>query len=308
MVKTDRKKSTFILIDGNAILHRSYHAIPPLTHRGQLVNAVYGFISILFSTIAKFKPNYLAVAFDVKAPTFRLKEFADYKAKRVKPPQEFYDQIPIAHQFLGVMEVPLVTSEGYEADDVIATLARHINGQLQAGEIIVVTGDRDALQLVDNRTKVAMPKMGVTQETLYDRVAIKGKYGLSPEQIVDWKALAGDSSDNIPGVKGIGDKTAVALLQKYQSLAGIYRNLDQINKAQPTVAAKLAADRKGAEFSHRLVKLVDNVPIKFTLKDARVHDFSRYKVEDYLESLGFKSLVKRIPESHRKTGQQAGLF
>jgi len=321
------QKNKFILIDGNAILHRAYHAMPRFEVDGKLVNAIYGFISILFSTIEKFKPEYLAIAFDVRGPTFRDDLFKEYKAKRIKPPQEFYDQIPKVWDFLSVAEIPLLTKEGYEADDIIGTLSKKINGDLGEGEVIIVTGDQDALQLVDERTKVQMPKMGMTRETLYDKSAVMGKFGVTPEQIIDYKALSGDSSDNIPGVRGIGPKTTVGLIQEFGSVERVYEylknagiDIDNFNiedsfkieklklKIKPKVILKLLVDHKMAILSKKLATIKRDVEIDFKLKDAKIHDFDEEKVVDSLNKYRFKSLVKRMPHSKRVTGQQASLF
>jgi DNA polymerase-1 len=307
------KKSTFVLIDGNAILHRAYHAMPRFEADGKLVNAIYGFISILFSTIEKFQPEFLAVAFDVKGPTFRDKIFEEYKAKRVKPPREFYDQIPAVWEFLAEMEIPLLTKEGFEADDIIGTLARKINGDLGAGEVIVVTGDQDTLQLVDDRTKIAMPAMGAVKETLYDPSAVRGKFGLSPAQIIDYKALSGDPSDNIPGIRGIGGKTALALLKEYGSVEKIYKIVEKNpkeieEKFSKNILQKLIDGKNEAFLSHDLATIRTDVPLDFKLKSAALHDFDTDKVIKFLEKFHFKSLIRRMPKSHRQNGQQEALF
>lgn len=307
------KQGTFILIDGNAILHRSYHAMPRFEVNGKLVNAIYGFISTLFSTIERFEPEYLAVAFDIKGPTFRDKIFDEYKAKRIKPPQEFYDQIPAVWDFVREMEIPLLTKEGYEADDIIGTLAKNINGDLKDGEVIIVTGDQDTLQLVDARTKVAMPAMGKIKETVYDTSAVQGKFGLKPSQIIDYKALSGDSSDNIPGVKGVGEKTASALLQEYGSVEKIYEkaknNPSEIEeKFRKSVLQKLIDGEKMAFLSYELATIKTDVDLEFRLKNAVLHDFDDNKVRKFLEQYRFKSLIRRLPQSHRIANQQEKLF
>lgn len=301
------------MIDGNAILHRAYHAIPRFEVNGQLVNAIYGFISTLFTTIEKFEPEFLAIAFDVKGPTFRDELFDQYKAKRVKPPQEFYDQIPAVWDFVRTMEIPLLTREGFEADDIIGTLAKHVNGDLKDGEVIIITGDQDTLQLVDSRTKVAMPAMGRIKETLYDTNAVLGKFGLKPSQIIDYKALSGDSSDNIPGVRGIGDKTAVILLQEFGSVEKVYEKVkkspEQIEqKYRRNVLQKLIEGEKMAYLSKQLATIKTDVEFDFSLKDSALHDFDEKKVTQFLDKYRFKSLVKRLPKSHRVVNQQEKLF
>jgi len=307
------KSGTFILIDGNAILHRSYHAMPRFEVNGLLVNAIYGFISTLFSTIERFEPEYLAIAFDVKGPTFRDALFDEYKAKRIKPPQEFYDQIPVVWDFVREMEIPLLTKEGFEADDVIGTLAKNINGDLKEGEVIIVTGDQDTLQLVDKRTKVAMPAMGKIKETVYDTSAVYGKFGLSPAQIIDYKALSGDSLDNIPGVRGIGEKTASALLKAYSTVEKIYevvkRNPQEIEeKFKKSALQKLIDGEKMARLSKELATIKTDVDLDFKLKNAVLHDFDEKKTREFLEKYRFKSLIRRMPQSHRQSRQQEKLF
>jgi DNA polymerase-1 len=307
------KKGTFILIDGNAILHRAYHAMPRFEIDGKLVNAVYGFISTLFSTIERFEPEYLAIAFDVKGPTFRDALFDEYKAKRIKPPQEFYDQIPAVWEFVREMEIPLLTKEGFEADDVIGSLAKNINGDLKDGEVIIVTGDQDTLQLVDSRTKVAMPAMGKIKETVYDANAVYGKFGLSPEQIIDYKALSGDSSDNIPGVKGIGEKTAVILLKEYGTVEKVFEKVESNpaeieEKFKRNALQKLLEGKKMAFLSKQLATIKTDLDLDFKLKNATLRDFDTEKVKTFLERYRFRSLIKRLPQSHRQTNQQEKLF
>lgn len=305
------KKGTFVLIDGNAILHRAYHAMPRFEINGRLVNAIYGFISILFSAIEKYEPEYLAVAFDVKGPTFRDELFEQYKAKRVKPPQEFYDQIPDVWEFLKTAEIPQLSKEGFEADDIIGTLARKVNGDLGEGEVIIVTGDQDTLQLVDERTKVAMPAMGKIKEMLYDGSAVRGKLGLSPEQVIDYKALSGDSSDNIPGVRGIGPKTAIELIKEFGTVEKIYDFLKSQKskvKIKERIENLLVENKDMAILSKQLATIKTDVEFSFKLSQAKTHDFDEDKLREFLEKYKFRSLVKRMPRSKREVGQQASLF
>jgi len=309
-------KSKFILIDGNAILHRSYHANPRFEVDGRLVNAIYGFISTIFSTIAKHEPTHLAVAFDVKGPTFRDEIFKHYKAKRTKPPQEFYDQIPDVWEFVRSMNIPLLSKEGYEADDIIGTISKRINGDLAEGEVLIVTGDQDTLQLVDHRTKVAMPAMGKIREAIYDESTVLGKFGLRPDQIIDYKALSGDPSDNIPGVRGIGEKTATQLLKEFGSVEQIYKYLEEYKNAldnenlkmKSRVAKLLLDNRSEAFMSKQLATIKIDVELDFNISQAETHDFDRGKLETFLSKYHFRSLIKRIPQSHREDGQQTKLF
>src|SRR4030066_954186 len=193
-------KKRLILIDSNAIIHRAYHAIPPLTtKKGESVNAVYGFTSVLLNVLARFKPDYIVATFDLKEPTFRHKEFKDYKATRVKAPDDLYEQIPRVKEIVSAFNIPIVEKVGYEADDLIATFARKTEKPHPDVEVIIVTGDMDTLQLVDDKIKIFALRRGMSDSVLYDARAIFERYGLKPDQMIDYKGLPGDPSDNLPG-------------------------------------------------------------------------------------------------------------
>lgn len=284
-----------ILIDGNAIMHRAYHALPPLTNKkGELLNAVYGFTSTVLSVIEKFHPEYIAATFDLKGPTFRHKEYKEYKATRVKAPDEFYAQIPRVKEVVKTLNIPIFEKEGFEADDLIGTLSKQAGEAGENLETIIVTGDLDTLQLVDAKTKVYTLRRGITDTVLYDAEKVRERYGLEPEQMVDFKGLAGDASDNIPGVKGIGQKTAVELLKKYQTVEGVYQNISEIKGA---VKTKLANDKANALLSKQLATIALNSPVKLDISKMIVHDFNRDKVVALFKELNFFSLVKRLPEN-----------
>jgi DNA polymerase-1 len=288
------EKKKLILIDGNAIMHRAYHALPPLsTKKGELVNAVYGFASTLFSVIENFKPDYIAASFDLAGPTFRHEEYKEYKATRTKAPDEFYNQIPRVKEFVQTFNIPIFEKQGYEADDVIGTLAKQAE-QYEDVDVIIVTGDLDTLQLVTDRTKIYTMRRGLSDSVIYDAEKIKERYNLSPIQIIDYKGLRGDPSDNIPGVKGIGEKTAVELLVKYGSIEKVYQNLDEI---KGSVKEKLERDRLKAFMSKKLATIKLDVPVSLELEKTRVHDFDREKLIGLLGELNFYSLVKRIPKT-----------
>jgi len=209
-----------VLIDGHALLHRAYHAYPPLTtSKGDMVNAVYGFTSILLSVLKQLKPKYVAVTFDKKAPTFRHKEYKGYKASRPKIDDELKVQIPKIFSVVQAFNMPIFAKDGFEADDLIGTLAK----QAKIDEVMIVTGDRDALQLVDEKIKVFIPGRSRQPVQVFDPEKFRKKYGFEPELLVDFKALAGDASDDIPGVKGIGGKGAQKLIQKFGTLEGNIR-------------------------------------------------------------------------------------
>ncbi len=210
-MKENKQTKKLILVDANALMHRAYHALPPLvTKKGENVNAVYGFTSVLLKVVKDLQPDYMVCAFDVAGGTFRDKIYDDYKAGRVKPDQEFYDQIPKIKEVVEALNIPIIEKQGFEADDVIGTLAEQANNELRIMNhklrTIIVTGDLDALQLVDENTEVYTLRKGIKDTVIYDEKAVQERYGLKPEQIIDFKGLRGDPSDNIPGVKGIGEK------------------------------------------------------------------------------------------------------
>ncbi|HLM83884.1 MAG TPA: 5'-3' exonuclease H3TH domain-containing protein, partial [Candidatus Bathyarchaeia archaeon] len=294
-------KKKLILIDSNALIHRAYHALPPLTtKKGEIVNAVYGYTSVLLNVLAKFKPDYIVATFDLKEPTFRHKEYKDYKATRVKGPDDLYAQIPRVKEIVEAFNIPIAEKEGYEADDLIATFARKTEKLHPDVEVTVVTGDLDTLQLVDDKVKIFALRRGMSDSVIYDERAIFERYGLKPDQMIDYKGLRGDPSDNLPGVKGVGEKTASELLKKYGTLENIYKNLSDIKEG---VRKKLEKDKLQAYFSKRLSRLIDNVPVKFDLEKAKAEDFSRVKIINLLRELEFFSLLRRLPgyEEHIKS-------
>ena len=213
-----------VLIDGNSLINRAFYAMPVLTTKnGEFTNAVYGFMNMFFKMLSDVKPTYVAVAFDLKAPTFRHKIFADYKGTRKPMPQELRPQIPLLKEVLTLMGVTCIEKEGSEADDIIGTIAKHTNIQT-----IIITGDKDSFQLVDDETEVHFTKRGITDTEIYNAQNFMEKTGIIPKQIIDLKALMGDSSDNIPGIEGVGEKTALNLLQTYGDLDNLYKNVNQL--------------------------------------------------------------------------------
>lgn len=292
------KKKRLVLIDGNAIIHRSYHALPPLTTKeGELVNAVYGFASTLLSVIDKFHPEYILATFDLAGPTFRHEEYDGYKATRVKADQELYDQIPRVKELVAAFGIPIFESAGFEADDLIGTLTRQSESAKEEIENVIVTGDMDTLQLVSLKTKVYTMRRGLTDAVVYGEKEVFDRYGLKPAQLIDFKGLRGDPSDNIPGVKGIGEKTAIGLLEKYGSVEGVYEHLDETKGA---VKEKLERDRLMAIKSKQLATIFREVPVSLDLDKARTREFDRQKLVDLFRELNFFSLVKRIPGIEEK--------
>lgn len=282
-----------VLIDGNAIMHRAYHALPPLsTKKGELVNAVYGFASTMLSVIENLKPDYIAASFDLAGPTFRHEEYKDYKATRTKAPDEFYRQIPRVKEFVKDFNIPIFEKEGYEADDIIGTLTKQAE-KIEEVEVVIVTGDLDTLQLVSRKTSVYTMRKGLSDSVIYDEEKVRERYNLDPIQIIDYKGLRGDPSDNIPGVKGIGEKTATELLVKYGTVEKIYQSLSEIKSS---IKEKLERDRLKAFMSKKLATISTNVPVKLELEKTRVHDFDREKLVSLFKELNFYSLIKRIPQ------------
>lgn len=300
---------TLVLIDGHAILHRAYHAYPPLTtHQGELVGAVYGFTSIVLTVLKKLQPEYVAVTFDKKAPTFRHLEFQAYKAHRKPTDQELIDQIPRVHEVVQALNIPIFELDGFEADDVIGTLAK------QAGKhqlnVNIITGDQDALQLVDRIVKVYMPARGKNPEKIFDEEKVIEVYGLKPRQIIDFKALSGDASDGIPGVTGIGPKTATKLLQIYPTIKDIYANLSAL---APKIKEKLSKGKQQAELSEHLATIATDVPISLNLEKCRLCDYNMDRVIKLFTKLEFRTLLKKLPKHEillkpKLEDQQMGLF
>lgn len=292
------KRKLLVLIDGNAIIHRSYHALPPMaTKTGESVHAVYGFAMTLFSVIEKFKPDYIAASFDLPGGTFRDDLYAEYKATRAAAPDDLYAQIPKVKELVQAMNIPIYELPGYEADDCVGTLSKQ--GEKAGVDVVIVTGDTDTLQLVTERVKVYTLRKGLKDMVLYGIPEVTEKYGFPPERLVDYKGLRGDSSDNIPGVKGIGEKGATDLIQEFGSLEDIYVALERV---KPKVREKLVADRDMAFLSKKLGTIDTVAPVTLALEECTTHDFNRETIENFLRSLGFYSLLKRIPGA---TGTEA---
>jgi len=289
------KPKKLILIDGNAIIHRSYHALPPLTTKsGELVNAVYGFASTILSVISKFQPDYILATFDLAGPTFRHEEYKEYKATRTKAPDELYAQIERVKEVVRAMGIPIYEQAGFEADDVIGTMIRKSENEYSDIENIIVTGDLDTVQLVSPKTQVYTMRRGLTDSVMYDEAKVFERYGLRPDQIIDYKGLRGDPSDNILGVKGIGEKTASSLLQKYGTIEGVYENIAEI---KGSIKEKLERDKMQAIQSKSLATIRTDVPVELNLEEAKTHEFDRTKLVRLFQELTFFSLIKRIPDS-----------
>ncbi|MFA5754477.1 MAG: 5'-3' exonuclease H3TH domain-containing protein, partial [Patescibacteria group bacterium] len=293
-----KTKPKLIIIDGNALIHRSFHALPPTmrTKGGQIVNAVYGFTSFLLKAMNEFHPEYVVLTLDKKGPTFRHEEYAAYKATRIKAPDELYEQIPIVKQVAASFRIPIFELSGYEADDLIGTICDQAKDNKNL-EKIIITGDLDTLQLIDERTKVYTMSRGLTDSVLYGVEQVKERYGLKPDQIIDYKALRGDPSDNIPGVRGIGEKTASELLIAFKDLDGVYAAAQKNNqKISPRVSEKLLASKAEAYLSQKLATINRQAPLKFSLPDIGFANFNLDEVMSVFSSLEFKSLLPKVKE------------
>jgi DNA polymerase-1 len=294
--------SKLIIIDGHAILHRAFHALPPLTNkRGEPINAVYGLVSMLLRVIQDLKPTYLAVCFDEQAPTFRHKEFPEYQAQRPPLANELSSQIERAKEVFSAMEIPMYSKAGYEADDVIGTITDRLTKNKEVEEVVVVTGDKDQFQLVNNKVKLYVPIVGLSSARLMGPADVKEKMGVEPGKIADYKALVGDPSDNYFGISGIGPKTAINLLSRYDSLGEIYKNLKEIT---PQVREKLVKGKESAQLSLRLATIVKDVPIDFDLEKGKKWDIDGQKVLKVFADLGFKTLTERVKKVGKEMDQE----
>ncbi len=312
MAKNTPSTKTLVLIDGNAIIHRAYHAVPPLTTKdGTVVNAVYGFVTTLLRVIQELKPTHLGVCFDVAGGTFRDEVYTEYKATRVKSDDALYNQIPLVHEMVRTMGIAVFTKTGFEADDVIGTISADKSLRKNNIDTIIVTGDMDILQLIDEHTRVYELRKGLSDVVIFDAEKVKEKYGFGPEHIIDYKSFRGDTSDNIPGIKGIGEKTATELITNIGGLEDIYNDLakkDSVIRSTFTksVIAKLDGGRESAEMSRTLATIRRDVPdLDFSLDAAAIKPFDFDILEPLLIKFEFFSLLKRLrggaPEQKKAT-------
>ncbi len=307
------KKEKLVILDSHALIHRAYHAVPPLTSpKGENVGAVYGFASILMRVIKELKPDYLLAAFDSAGPTFRHKEFEAYKANRPDVDIDLVNQFDLVKEIVNAFGIPVLAKTGFEADDIVGTVVERLKNKNDL-EKIIVTGDMDTLQLIDNDTiKVYTLRKGVTDTVIYDESAVKERFeGLAPNQMIDYKGLKGDPSDNIPGVPGIGEKTAIVLLKEYGSLENIYKAAGKI-KNQPSSRAqvegksnlkitnknsklfdKLLEFKDQAFLSRQLATISRDVPVEFDLEESQLV-IDAEKVKNVFNRFGFRSLINRL--------------
>lgn len=289
----ESRRHKLVAIDGNSLLYRAFFAMKHLsTTEGQPTNAVYGFTMMLLRLLQEEKPDSIIVAFDAPVKTFRHAEFDGYKAQRKPAPDELRSQAPIARRMVEAFRVPMVEVPGFEADDVIGTVARQA---CERGyDTLIVTGDLDALQLVNDCVKVMTTVRGVTDTVIYDAQAVCDRFGITPDQMVDFKALKGDPSDNIPGVPGVGDKTAATLIKRFGCIEALLEHLDEIE--QPKLRATLEQSVEQARMSKRLAQIVTDVPFHYSLDDLKTREPDYEMLRELFRELEFRTLLKRLPE------------
>ncbi|RJP46800.1 MAG: hypothetical protein C4584_01190 [Armatimonadetes bacterium] len=291
-------RNVFLIIDGNAIMHRAYHAIPNFsTSTGIPTGAVYGFFSMLLKLFQEIKPSYLAITFDRPKPTFRQALFVGYQAQRPKMDDGLAGQIKNVHSILEKAVICVYEVDGFEADDVIGSIADQVQSskfKVQSLETIIVSGDRDLLQLVNSSTKILAPVLGISKMVLFDEERVMKNYNLEPGQIVDYKALAGDSSDNYSGVPGVGPKTASKLIKQYGTIENMYQNIDKIKVENEGLAQKLLNGSEMAILAKKLAAIDKNVPFSFNMDDCKVENIEKDGFKNAFFEFELMSLSKRI--------------
>jgi len=308
--------SRLVLIDGNSILNRAFYGIMGnkmlTTPDGKYTNAVYGFLAIMFKVIDELKPEYMAVAFDLKAPTERHKLYEGYKATRKGMPNELAEQMPIIKDILRMMNITIIEKEGYEADDILGTLAK--KGEKEGMEVTILSGDRDTFQLTTNKITVRIPhtKMGKSETDSFSETEIIEKYGVKPKQLIEVKGLMGDNSDNIPGVPGVGEKTALELIKEYNSIEEIYSAIEKgSDNIKGKLREKLIENKELAMLSKILGTINVKVPIEQSVEDLKVIQWDNEKVLEKFKELKFNRFIERFnlqKESKTETKQLEDLF
>jgi len=302
-----------ILIDAQAVLHRAWHALPQLTDsHGRVTNAVYGFTALLLKLINEYEPSYLTVAFDTKAPTFRHKKYEEYKAGRKKQPQIFYDQINFTKNIIKSFDIPIFEKDGFEADDLIGAIIKTQKKKIPNLECLIVTGDLDLCQLIDKQTSVYFIRQGISQIKIYDQEAVEERFGLLPKQLIDFKALSGDPSDNIKGIPGVGPKTALNLIKNFKTIEKLYLYLEkcsdkkQIYLIKESLIQLLLKNKKKVFLDKELVTIIQKIPGLNITKLKLLKSFDIEKIAHTFQEFGFKSLIERLQKNG--LGQQNKLF
>ncbi len=292
MSEQQMKRKTLVLIDGHAIIHRAFHAVPEelATSKGEVVNATFGFTSILIKALTDIKPEYIAVTFDRPVPTFRHENYAEYKVHRPTLPDIMRPQFSRVREVVEAFDIPIYEKDGFEADDVLGTLS--VQATQQGVDTIIFTGDMDTLQLVNEHVHALVAKRGISEATEYDEEAVFNRYGLPPSKLPDFKGLVGDKSDNIPGVPGIGEKTACKLLTEYGDLEGVLARIDDLTPKEQRLLREMGDQARQSKY---LATIVLNVPVKLDLEASRAGQFNRDKVIALFRELEFRTLVDKIP-------------
>jgi DNA polymerase-1 len=291
-----------IIIDGNSLINRTFYALPELTTKdGTHTNAVYGFVNVLYRIFEDYKPDYMTVAFDKKAPTFRHKEYDAYKAGRKKMPSELAEQIPILKEVLDAFKIHRVEIEGFEADDLIGTIAKFCENENIYP--FIITGDRDALQLVSDKTKVLITKKGISELEVYTEKEVLEKYSVTPKEFIDLKGLMGDKSDNIPGVPGVGEKTATKLINEFKNIENLLKNIDQVSRVK--LREKLEEYASQAVLSKKLATIITDVPVEMSLEEFKMEEPDTEKLVNLFKRLEFRKLVHRVkPKGEEKENKK----
>ena len=291
-----------MLLDGYGLVYRGYFALPPLTtSKGELVNGVFGFASIVLRGIQDLQPDYLAVSFDLPGPTFRHEQYAEYKATRVKMPDDLRDQFPKVREVVKALRIPVYEMPGYEADDVIGTITQQLDGRDDV-ETTIVTVDLDMLQLVTPRVRLMTTRSGVENTVIYDVARIDERFGLRPDQMIDYKALKGDPTDNIPGVPGVGEKTAAKLIREFGDLESLFAGIDEVTPEK--LAREAARARDQIYMGRELSTIVRDLPIEIDLEAARLGDYDRDTVVRLFREYEFRTLIERLPPMAGETAEQ----
>src|ERR671921_483757 len=281
-----------MLLDGFGLVYRGYYALPPLTtSKGELVNGVFGFCSIVLRGFADLKPDYAAVCFDLSGPTFRHEQYAEYKATRTRMPDDLASQFPKVREVVKALRIPVYELQGYEADDVIGKLTQ--DAEAVPVETTIVTVDLDMLQLVTDRTRLMTTRSGVENTVMYDVARIWERFGLRPDQMIDYKALKGDPTDNIPGVPGVGEKTAAKLVAQFGDLDSLYARIDEVKPEK--LRDKLVEHREAVYRGQDLSTIVRELPVTLDLEAARLSDYDRETVIRLFREYEFRTLIERLP-------------
>jgi DNA polymerase-1 len=283
-----------IIFDGNAILHRAFHALPPMsTPTEEPINAVYGLVGMLFKVITDLSPTHLCFAFDTKEPTFRNQLYGEYQTNRAETATELIGQFDKARDCVQAFHIPFYEKPGFEADDVIGTITHQFENDDNVDEMIVVTGDRDMLQLVSPKVTLYMPQGGLQAGKRYSREETLERMGVYPEFIIDYKALVGDPSDNYKGIPGVGPKTAIHLIHQFGHLDDIYKNIDSLS---PKIKEKLTTNQESAYLSLKLATIVKTLPVEFSLLGMEKWGIDGSEVMNLFSTYGFKTLTRRAHE------------